>query len=397
MLIALPLITVASLSAAPVDSAATTAVMRRVFDWQVVHPTSAASPVESSKGNRGWVQGAFLTGVMEAYRATGDAAYTDYARRTAEANGWQLGPRPEHADDHIVGQTYLELNALAPDPQHIAATRAGLDALVAKPITGRELWWWCDALYMCPPALAKLAATTGDKKYLEALDRWYWDAYVYLYDPEAALFYRDKRYLFPTEGQKVFWSRGNGWVIAGLARLIDALPADYPLRTKYIALYQAMAAKLVAVQPADGLWRANLLNETGAHGEASGSAFFCYGTRVGHQRGPAPGGQIPSGGRQDLGGPPHLRRRGRPSRLGAADRFRARPLRCDHLPGIWRRRLPRGRRAGDEAEVSSVSTVDRCRRRLLAQWTTDDTDNPWYHLEESVKSVVKQALDCGLH
>jgi rhamnogalacturonyl hydrolase YesR len=261
---------------APVDPAATKAVMRRVFDWQLAHPTSALKPIESNHGNRGWVHGALLTGVMEASRATGDAAYLDYARRAAEANDWKLGARPDHADDHIVGQTYLELDALAPDPAHVAATKAGMDALVAKPIAGRELWWWCDALYMCPPTLAKLAANTGDRKYLEALDRWYWDAYLYLYDPAEALFYRDKRYLFPAEGPKVFWSRGNGWVIAGLARLLDALPRDYPLRTKYIALYQAMAAKLVAVQPADGLWRANLLNVTGAHGEASGSAFFCY-------------------------------------------------------------------------------------------------------------------------
>ena len=262
--------------AARANSPETVAIMRKVFDWQLAHPTTAQYPITESKGNRGWVHGAFLTGVMEASRATGDAAYVDYARKDAAASGWQLGPRPDHADDHIVGQTYLELNALAPDPKQIEATKAGIDALVAKPITGRELWWWCDALYMCPPTLAKLATATGDKKYLEALDRWYWDAYVYLYDPEAALFYRDKRYLFPAEGPKVFWSRGNGWVIAGLARLLDALPKDYPLRTKYIALYQAMAAKLIAVQSADGLWRANLLDEAGAHGEASGSAFFCY-------------------------------------------------------------------------------------------------------------------------
>ncbi|MEJ1973100.1 MAG: glycoside hydrolase family 88 protein [Lacunisphaera sp.] len=278
-------VAVASLQA---DQAATTAVMRKVFDWQVAHPTSARYAVTDSKGNRGWVQGAFLTGAMEASRATGDAAYVDYARRTAEANGWQLGPRPEHADDYIVGQTYLELNALASAPGQIDDTKKRLDELVARPIAGRELWWWCDALYMCPPTLAKLAQATGDKKYLEALDRWYWDAYAYLYDPEGALFYRDKRYLFPKEGQKVFWSRGNGWVIAGLARLLDALPADYPLRPKYIALYQAMAAKLVAVQPADGLWRANLLNEAGAHGEGSGSAFFCYALAWGVNRGVLP-------------------------------------------------------------------------------------------------------------
>lgn len=263
-------------------------VMRKVFDWQVAHPTTAQYPIGEAKGDRGWVHGAFLTGVMEAYRGTDDSAYVDYATKSAERNGWQLGPRPEHADDHIVGQTYLELNALAPNPEHIAATKAGIDALIAKPISGRELWWWCDALYMCPPTLAKLGTATGEVKYFEALDRWYWDAYVFLYDPAEALFYRDKRYLFPKDGPKVFWSRGNGWVIAGLARLLDALPQDYPLRTKYLALYQAMAAKLVAVQPADGLWRANLLDETGAHGEASGSAFFCYALAWGINHGVLP-------------------------------------------------------------------------------------------------------------
>jgi len=258
------------------DVEATTAAMRRVFDWQMAHPTSAQYPVDDARGNRGWVQGAFLTGVMEAYRATSDAAYVEYAKRIAEANGWQLGPRVEHADDHIVGQTYLELNALAPNPAHVAATKEVLNQLLEKTISGRELWWWCDALYMSPPTLAKLAQATGDRKYLEAMDRWYWDSYEFLFDPAEALFYRDERYLFPREGPKIFWSRGNGWVFAGLARLIDALPTDYPLRPKYVALYQAMAAKLVAVQPADGLWRANLLDPRAPHGEASGSAFFCY-------------------------------------------------------------------------------------------------------------------------
>ncbi len=274
--------------AAPVDPAATQAVMRKVFDWQAAHPTSAQYAVTDSKGNRGWVQGAMLTGVMEAYRATNDAAYVDYARRISESNGWKLGPRPDHADDHIVGQTYLELHALDPKPGQIEDTRRGMDVLVAKPIAGKELWWWCDALYMCPPTLAKLSQATGDKKYLEALDRWYWDMYPVFFDPAESLFYRDGKFTFPKSGPKIFWSRGNGWVFAGLARLLDSLPADHPTRTRYIALYQAMAAKLLAVQPADGLWRANLLDPKLPHGEGSGSAFFCYGLAWGINQGLLP-------------------------------------------------------------------------------------------------------------
>lgn len=270
------------------ETADTKAVMRKVFDWQVAHPTTARYELGDSKGDRGWVHGAFLTGVMEASRATGDAAYVDYARQSATRNGWLLGPRPDHADDHIVGQTYLELNALDPKPGQIDDTKRGLDLLVAKPVTGKELWWWCDALYMCPPTLAKLSQATGDKKYLEALDRWYWDSYATFYDPAESLFYRDGKFTFPKTGPKIFWSRGNGWVFAGLARLLDALPADHPTRTRYIALFQAMAAKLVTVQPADGLWRANLLDPKMPHGEGSGSAFFCYGLAWGINQGLLP-------------------------------------------------------------------------------------------------------------
>lgn len=272
------LATAGSIGVTAVSAAAsdTTAVMRKVFDWQIAHPISASKPIDNTHGNRGWVHGAFLTGVMEAYRATGDAAYVDYARRMSEANSWQPGPRLEHADDHIVGQTYLELHAIDPKPGQIEAIRKTIDQVIAKGMTGRALWWWCDALYMCPPTLAKLAQATGDKKYTDALDRWYWDAFAYLYDPADGLFYRDKNFLFPKKGPKVFWSRGNGWVLAGLSRLIDALPADYPERTRYIALFQGLANRLVVLQPADGLWRSDLLHPGDAHGEVSGSAFFCY-------------------------------------------------------------------------------------------------------------------------
>lgn len=266
----------------------TVVTMRRVFDWQVAHPVSTQNPVDDRHGTRGWVQGAFLTGVMEAYRATHDKTYVDYARSVAERNGWQPGPRPEHADDHIVLQTYIELARLAPAPGQLDATTRTLEALIARKIEGRELWWWCDALYMAPPALAKLSAHTGDRRYVEAMDAWYWDMQSVFCDPTEHLFYRDKRFLAPADGKKVFWSRGNGWVIAGLARLLDVLPADHPSRPRYVDLYRAMAARIVALQPADGLWRADLLHPAGAHGEASGSAFFCYALAWGINQGLLP-------------------------------------------------------------------------------------------------------------
>ncbi|MBE2214113.1 MAG: glycoside hydrolase family 88 protein [Opitutaceae bacterium] len=282
--IVLALVTGARASDTPA-AASTPQIMRRVFDWQVAHPWSSQHPLNDKHGTRGWVQGAFLTGVMEAYRATNDAAYLDYARATAKANGWQLGPREEHADDHIVGQTYLELHQIAPASGQLDSTRAILDKLVANPKPGREIWWWCDALYMSPPTLAKFSQITKDPRYIATMDRLYWDTHAAFYDRDERLFYRDKRYLASADGKKVFWSRGNGWILAGLARLLDVLPADHPSRVRYVGLYREMATRLVDLQPADGLWRSNLLHPENQHGEASGSAFFCYALAWGLNRG----------------------------------------------------------------------------------------------------------------
>src|SRR5437660_11223614 len=93
-------------------------------------------------------------------------------------------------------------------------------------------WWWCEALVMGPPVLSRLAAATGDKKYLEFLDHEWWATSDYLYDPEEHLFFRDSRYFTQKEanGKKIFWGRGNGWVIAGLARVLETMPRDWPAR-----------------------------------------------------------------------------------------------------------------------------------------------------------------------
>jgi rhamnogalacturonyl hydrolase YesR len=279
-----------------VDAKETATAMRRVFDWQIANLWSTAQPVDHRWGMRGWVQGAFLTGVMEAYRATNDPAYLNYARKVANDNSWKLGPRPyqgnDHADDHIIGQTYLELHRLSPADSPIEETRQGIDRVIEKQHTGRKLWWWCDAIYMAPPTFAKLAQITGDKRYLEEMDRLFWDATEYLYDPAEKLYYRDDRFFALRDGKKVFWSRGNGWVIAGLARLLDEIPADHPTRPRYVALYKDMAERIASLQPADGLWRTNVMHpEEAPHGEVSGSAFFCYALAWGINNGILPADQ----------------------------------------------------------------------------------------------------------
>ena len=262
--------------------------MERAADWQLTRP--------SRYGATDWTQATFDAGVMALYSVSHDATYLDAMLRMGDENHWQPGHRTYHADDQAISQIYGELYLLKKDPQMIAPTRARFDFVLQNPKHGSlqfgppadGRWSWADALFMAPPAWARLYAATGDRRYLDFMDGEWWDTVGYLYDPTEGLFYRDSRFFNKTtpSGKKVFWGRGNGWVYAGLVRVLEFLPPDYPSRPKYLKLYQEMSAAIVRAQPADGLWRPSLLDpDQVPQGETSGSGLFCYGLAWGVDHG----------------------------------------------------------------------------------------------------------------
>jgi unsaturated rhamnogalacturonyl hydrolase len=265
------------------------AVMAKVADWQMANP--------SKHHPAGWHHGAYYAGLM-AWAQMADAdTYHQELLKIAEQLKWQPHSRVYHADDHCVGQMYIDLYRLHGEPRMIQGIRDRFDFILANPSNvtlefgkqhNKDRWWWCDALFMAPPALARLTRVTGNAAYLDFMNREWWATTDYLYDTEEHLYLRDDRFFTRREnnGRKIFWSRGNGWVFAGLARVLDELSADAPDRARYEQLFREMAEKLVAVQPADGLWRASLLDpERYTTGEASGTGFIAYGLAWGVNRG----------------------------------------------------------------------------------------------------------------
>ncbi len=254
--------------------------VRKVADWEL----SQSQPYFGDI----WTWSALYVGFLAATRATGDPKYRDAVQAYSVSQDWQLRKQaPGHlpnADDQSLGQAYLGLYALDKDAKRIAPTRAALDALVANPdagvAPGKNIpWWWCDALFMAPPVWTNMAAATGDNKYLFYMHREWWKTSDLLYNPTDHLFSRDASYLNKTEanGKKMYWSRGNGWVMAGLVEILQAMPADDPMRPKYLAQFKEMAAEIASLQGKDGLWRAGLLDpQTYVLPENSGSAFFVY-------------------------------------------------------------------------------------------------------------------------
>jgi len=273
--------------------------MERAFDWQIDNIVYAAPLPDGGfqdVSDTEWVRGAFFSGVMAAYEATGGVAYLEAAKQVSERNDWQPGPRLRCADDHCIAQTYVRIYLLEPDERYIDAIVARFDEMIADPRLGSvvgwsdyescENWWWCDALFMAPPTMALVAKATGDSRYLDLMNTMWWETYDYLYDPEEHLWYRDGEFIVQADGSqlrtsnghKVFWSRGNGWVFAGLALVLEHMPGDYPDRPRHEALFREMASALVAVQGDDGLWRSSLLDpEEYPSPESSGTGFFTFG------------------------------------------------------------------------------------------------------------------------
>ncbi len=257
------------------------AAMIKVMDWSL--------QTQGPHFNRLWTYAALYDGLLAASAQTHHPEGHDAVLRAAEGWQWQLeDTRFLHADDEALGQAYLVLYREHPEAGRLAPTQAVMDRLAARPdVAGKPVWWWCDALFMAPPVLARLAAITHDPRYLETLDREWSITRARLYDPKQHLYYRDDRFLDLTaqheqNGKPVFWSRGNGWVVAGLVNLLEEIPASDPRRAGYAQQFVEMMTSIAAVQPADGLWRAGLLDaDAYKMPEVSGSAFFAYGMAYG--------------------------------------------------------------------------------------------------------------------
>ncbi|HTB83012.1 MAG TPA: glycoside hydrolase family 88 protein [Candidatus Sulfotelmatobacter sp.] len=258
-------------------------VMQHVADWQLANP-SAHKTTE-------WTQGAGYAGMMALAGISGDTKYRDAMLAMAATNEWKPGPRRYHADDQCVGQTYAELYFLWRDPKMLAPLRERFDDILEHPSAAPnldfkqpdrkalELWSWCDSLFMAPPAWVRLSAVTGDTKYMDFAVKNWWRTSDFLYDKDEHLFFRDSTYFKKTEanGKKVFWSRGNGWVMGGLVRVLQYLPMNHPDRPRFEQQFADMAAAVLKCQQPDGLWRASLLDpDSYPLKETSGSGFYTY-------------------------------------------------------------------------------------------------------------------------
>ena len=274
----------------------TVEIIHRVNDyWQKAHPQPDSYQ---------WNYAVYHTGNMEAFFLTGDSAYYNYSLAWAEHNEWK-GAKSDDKEEWIYShgdseecvlfgdnqtcfQTYYDLYMLAPDPQKVARAREVMEYEIST--DANDYWWWADGLYMVMPVMTKYYKLTQNPLYLEKLYEYWSYTNSIMYDEESGLYYRDAKYVYPkhqsVNGKKDFWARGDGWVMAAFAKVLQDLPTDDTHRTEYLTYYRKQAAAIAACQQSDGYWTRSLLDPEQAPGpETSGTAFFTYGLLWGMNNG----------------------------------------------------------------------------------------------------------------
>ncbi len=241
-----------------------------------------------------WTRAVYYEGLMALYNLKQDKSYYDYAVAWGESHKWGLnnGTQTRNADNHCCGQTYLDLYLIDQKPERIKDLKESIDLMLTTDKV--DDWNWIDALQMAMPVFARLGAMNKDNRYYERMYLMYNYSKTIqggngLYNPKDNLWWRDKDFVPPYKepnGEDCYWSRGNGWVLAALVRVLDIMPKDAPHYKEYLKTFEKMAKALIPIQRSDGFWNASLHDPNNYGGkELSGTALFVYGMAWGVNHG----------------------------------------------------------------------------------------------------------------
>ena len=241
-----------------------------------------------------WTRAVYYEGLMAMYSIDPQKMYYDYAVDWGIKHQWtpRNGVTDRNADDQCCGQTYIDLFGIDPQTERIAGIKACIDNMVRS--EKADDWHWIDAIQMAMPVFTRLGVVYKDTAYFRKMyDLYHFTKFVHgghgLYNPDEHLWWRDKDFVPPYKepnGENCYWSRGNGWVLAALVRVLSLLPAKAEHRTEYLQDYLEMVKALVPLQRADGFWNASLHDSTHFGGkELTGTALFTYGMAWGIRMG----------------------------------------------------------------------------------------------------------------
>lgn len=232
-----------------------------------------------------WTRAVYFEGLMALNSVKPDTTYINYAIRWGDFHDWNLrgGVTTRNADNQCCGQTYIDLYELdKTKTERIRYIKASFDSML---VTDKiDDWNWIDAIQMAMPVFAKLGVIYQEPSYWNRMYEMYKCTKTEigggLYNKKDQLWWRDKDFVPPYKepnGEDCYWSRGNGWVLAALVRVLKTIPATEPHYNEYLTDYKNMLEALVPLQRKDGLWNVSLHDPNNYGGkEMTGTALFTY-------------------------------------------------------------------------------------------------------------------------
>lgn len=210
---------------------------------------------------------------------------TERAARVVYGDEKNLIPVANHVDNNVFGvvplevyrttgdKRFLDLGLYMADEQFKTLTPeeyAQLDDTHKKWVDDGLSWntrMWIDDMYMITILQAQAYKVTGDRKYIGRAAH-EMVAYLDELQKENGLFHH-------ADDVPVYWGRGNGWMAAGMAELLDCLPDDDPNRARIMEGYRKMMTTLLQLQDEGGMWH-QILDDPKAWPETSGSGMFAF-------------------------------------------------------------------------------------------------------------------------
>ena len=202
-------------------------------------------------------------------------------------------PKPDHVDNTVFGGLACELGIQTGEARYTeigqrfaeaqwapSEERMGKFGEVTKGRIAQGLSWqtrfWIDDMYMITIAQAQAYRATKETKYVDRAAK---EMIAYLKELQEpnGLFYHAPDVPF-------FWGRGNGWMAAGTAELLRALPEGHGDRAAILEGYQKMMATLLKTQGEDGMWR-QLVDDPASWPETSCTGMFTFALVTGVKNG----------------------------------------------------------------------------------------------------------------
>lgn len=133
---------------------------------------------------------------------------------------------------------------------------------------------WLDDMFMGIPTVAQMGQYTGGNRYFDEAARQVLLFAKRMWVPEKKLFRHG--WVESIEDYPAFhWGRANGWALLTLCEVLDVLPESHPQRTKILTLLKAHVEGLAALQHHDGYWH-QLLDRQNTYLETSATAIYTY-------------------------------------------------------------------------------------------------------------------------